>query len=285
MLRYLLVLAVAVPVLFAADTSLKEGVGGLIRQRQWAEAEAMLDKVIAAEPRNAEAWSYLGQIHLERNEAEKSVDTMERAAALDPKNSRYQRMLGDAYGLSALKAGLFSKLGWATKCKAAYDKAVELDPTSIHARLSLMEFCRQAPGFIGGGLPKAYEQAAEIKKLDSARGRQAYAGLYVSEKKYPEAFGLYEEVLRDHPGDDEALYEIGRLSATSGEHLDRGLAALEELLRHAGKANNAPANTQIARILERKGDKPGARKAYETALTGNPAFVPALEGLRKLNGT
>ena len=49
-------------------------------------------------------------------------------------------------------------------------KAIELDPKNIRARNSAMEFCRQAPGFLGGGMDKAYEQATEIKKLDPVRG-------------------------------------------------------------------------------------------------------------------
>ena len=81
------------------------------------------------------------------------------------------------------------------------------------------------------------------------------------------------------------MYNIGRIAALSGEQLDRGLATLRELLSHAEKAHDARANTRIGNILEKKGDKPGAKAAYETALVGDPKFVQALEALRKLNET
>ena len=97
----------------------------------------------------------------------------EKATTLDSTKSEYFLQLGSAYGLSATKAGLFAKVGFAKKCKAAFDKAVELDPTSINARWSVMEFCRQAPGFLGGGRVAAYVQAAAIKRLDPRRGRAA----------------------------------------------------------------------------------------------------------------
>ena len=285
MLRYFILLVLAALPAFAANSPLHEQVTALFKQHQWSDAQVLLEKATAAEPNNAEAWFYLGQSFLFRNDADNSVPALEKAAVLAPNNSIYQCYLGDAYGLSALKGGLFAKLGWANKCKAAYDKAVTLDPKNIRARVSVMEFCRQAPSFLGGGMDKAYEQAAEIQKLDPARGRKAYAGLYVSENKYAPAFALYEAALKEKPGDEDSLYNIGRLAVISGEQTDRGLGTLRELLTHPGNANDAPAQTAIGNLLEKKGDKAGARAAYEAALVGDPKFVQALEALRKLNQT
>lgn len=285
MLRFLFLVTMSALPALAADNALHDHIVELFKHREWAEAQTLLEKVTVEEPNNAEAWHFLGQTYLARNDAEKSVPLLEKAVALAPANSEYQRILGDAYGLSALKAGLFAKLSWAKKCKAAYDKSVELDPRNIRARVSLMDFCRQAPGFIGGGMDKAYAQAAEIKQLDPVRGRQAYSTLYAAEQKYPEAFALYEEALREKPGDDDALYNIGRLAALSGQQLDRGLEALRELLSHEGRAHDARAQTRLGNILEKKNDKAGARAAYQAALEGDPKFTQAMEALRKLNET
>lgn len=285
MRRALLLFGLIVIPGFAIDQAVSDQVTELFKQRRWSEAQTLLEKITATEPNTAQAWFFLGQALLAQNNAEKAVPALEKAAELDPAKSEYQVILGDAYGLTALKAGLFAKMAWAKKCKAAYDKAIELDPKNIRARSSAMEFCQQAPGFLGGGMDKAYEQAAEIKKLDGVRGRQAYATLYVAEKKYPEAFAIYEDVLREKPGDDDALYNIGRLAAISGQQLDRGLETLKELVSHPGREKDARAQTRIGNILEKKGDKSGAKTAYETALIGDPKFVQALEALRKLNAS
>lgn len=283
MLRTLLLLALtaALPA-FAADQATRDEVARLLTQRQWTEAQALLEKVVAAEPGNAEAWNSLAQTFLARSDPAGAVSASEKATALDASNSGYFLQLGHAYGLSAVKAGLFSKVGFANKCKAAYDKAVELDPKNINARWSLMEYCRQAPGFMGGGMDKAYAQAAEIRTLDARRGRAAYASLYSAEKRFSEAFALYEEVLREKPDDDDALFAIGRLAARSGEQLDRGLAALRQLALHPDRASDARLPTFIGNILEKQGDKPGAQAAYEAALAIDPKFTQALEALRKL---
>jgi tetratricopeptide (TPR) repeat protein len=282
MLRYLLALAFVTLPALAVDQALRDEVAQLGRERRWAEARTLLEQITTSTPADAEAWSLLGQVHLALGAHDKAVTAAEKATALDATKSDYFLQLGTAYGLSAGKAGLFAKLGFARRCKAAYDKAVELDPANINARWSLMEFYRQAPAMVGGGLPGAYAQAEEIKKIDPRRGRAAYASLYSAEKKYAEAFALYDEVLREKPGDDDALFQIGRLAARSGEQLDRGLESLRELVSREGRPGDARSHTLIGNILEKKGDKPAAKSAYETALAIDPQFTQAIESLRKL---
>lgn len=282
MLRALLLLALAALPAFAVEPVVREQVAELFNQRRWVEAQAILEKITVAEPADAEAWSFLGQTFLARHEGEKAAAALEHAARLEPAKSGHQLQLGHAYGLAATKAGLLGKLSYARKCKAAYEQAVELDPANLNARWSLMEFCRQAPGIAGGGIELAYAQAAEIKKIDPRRGRAAYASLYSHEKKFTEAIALYDEVLRETPGDPDALYHFGRLAAQTGQHLDRGLAALREIVAQPDRKNDARVHTFIGNILERQGDKPGAQAAYEAALAGDPRYTQAIEALRKL---
>jgi len=286
MLRLLLASLVLVSSVFAADQALRDQVDTLFKQRQWPEAQAVLEKAAAAAPQDAETRALLGQAYLARGSNEEAVASLEKATALDPKSSNYQRLLGDAYGASAIKAGLFGKISFARKCKAAFDKAVELDPKNIDARWSVMEYCRQAPAVAGGGMEGAYAQAEEIRKLDPNRGRVALASLYVSEKKMVEAFGLFDEALAADPNDYAALYQLGRLCAMTGQRLDQGLELLRRCLTMtppAGQPGPAPVNWRIGNLLEKKGDAAGARAAYEAAIAADPSFVRAIEDLRKLN--
>lgn len=269
----------------AAEPALRDRIATLVQEHHWAAAQPLLEKAVAAEPADAAAHFYLGLALLNQDQAENSITTLEKAVALAPANSEYARTLGDAYGATAQRAGLFSKLGWAKKCKAAYEKAVALDPKNLSARFSLMGYCREAPGIAGGGMDQAYGQAAEIKKLDPAQGRRAYASLYVSEKKFSEAFALYEDALKDAPDDYEALYALGRIAAITGEHLDQGMEVLRKSLSltpPAGQPGHAPAHWRLGNILEKKGDKPAARAAYEVALKIDPDFKEARASLKKL---
>jgi len=269
----------------AADSALREQVTALFGQHQWAEAQALLEQAVAAAPDNAEAYFYLGQCQLSRGDAKTAVLSFEKATTLAPANSEYVRLLGDSYGLTAGKAGVFAKLGWAKKCKAAYEKSVALDPTNITARWSVMDYCRQAPALFGGGIDGAYVQAAEIKKLDPVRGRRAYAIVYTTDKKYSEAFAVYEDVLKETPDDYEVLYQLGKLADTTGLELERGLAALRKCLTlpSTDSRGYVPAQWRIGNILAQKGDQAGARIAYDTALKLNPKFTEAIASLKKLN--
>lgn len=257
----------------------------LYNQRKNAEAKAAFEKLAAADTKNAEVWHFLGQVAIRADDPETAAKHHEKAVALDPANSNYHLRLGDAYGRSAQKAGIFSKMGLAGKCRTAYEKAVALDPKNIDARFSLMGFYQQAPGIAGGGTDKAMMQAQEIKKLDPARGRQAIAGVYAADKKYDLAFAEYEEVLKATPNDYGALFQTGRLAAISGERLDHGLKVLQQCLAMTapeGQPPHAAAHWRIGFILEKKGDKAGARAAYEASLKLDPKFPQAIESLKKL---
>lgn len=248
-------------------------------------AQAAFEKLAAANPENANILFYLGRLALQRSDHEAAVKHLEKAVALAPDDSRFHQRLGDAYGIAAQKAGLFSKLSLAGKCRAEYEKAVELDPQSLDARFALLGFYQQAPGIAGGGMDKAHAQAREIRKLDASRGRQAVAGLYIAEKKYAEAFAEFDAVLEETPGDYAALYQTGRLAAISGERLDQGLAALRKCLEQTVPENqpgHAPAHWRIGNILEKQNDKAGARAAYEASLKVDPNFPQAIESLKKL---
>src|ERR1019366_5112550 len=122
----------------------------------------------------------------------------------------------------------------------------------------------QAPGIAGGGSDKAAAEAAVIKKLDAARGRQAFAALYVADKKYDLAFAEFDEALKLSPDDYAALYQLGRLAAVSGQFLDRGLASLRRCLELTPPPNtpgHAAAQWRIGNLLEKKSDPAGARAA------------------------
>lgn len=265
----------------AAFTSAVE----LYRQRQPLEAQLAFEALAAANPDNADVQFYLGRLALQRDDHEKAIAYLEKAVGLSPNDSRFHHRLGDAYGRAAQKASLFSRMGFAGKCKTAYEKAVELDGRNLDARQSLMQFYLQAPGIAGGSSEKALDQAQAIKQLDASRGRFAIASVYAADKKYDLAFAEFGEVLKTAPDDYAALFQTGRLAALSGQRLDEGLTDLHRCLTQTppqGQPPLAAVHWRIGNILEKKGDKAGARASYEAALLADPKFPQAIESLKKL---
>ena len=260
-------------------------VRGLLRDHKLTEAESAANALVTANPVEPEAYLLVGSVCIAKGDADGAVAAYEKATELAPKNGDYQRQLGDAYGFAAQKASGFGKFGFAKKCRLAYEKAVELAPANLDARSSLLMYYQNAPGLMGGGVDKAYAQAAEIKKIDPARGRLAYASVYTADKKYDQALAEFDAVLRSSPDDYAALYQVGKLAAVSGQYLDRGIEALRKCLTltpPTATPGHDAANWRLGNLWEKKGDKAAARAAYQAALAVNPSFPQAIDSLKKL---
>jgi tetratricopeptide (TPR) repeat protein len=172
----------------------------------------------------------------------------------------------------------------ANRGRDAMIRSLELNPDNLQAREGLMQFYSQAPWPVGS-TSKAYAQAEEIRKRDPIRGLTSLITLKSGEKKYADAAELCESALKQNPDNYLALYQIGRLASTTGENLDRGLVTLRrclELTPPPNQPGHSGAHFRIGVILEKKGDKPAARVAYEAALKLDPKMKLALDALAKL---
>jgi tetratricopeptide (TPR) repeat protein len=287
--------------------------------RRFEEARKFFAPYAAAHPRDADAAYYLGRTLLGLRKTDEAVDWLEKAAKLAPRRSDVYLSLARAYGRAAQEASLLRKPGLAKNAHAAWLKAVELDPENLDARDDLVTFYLVAPGFMGGSVDKAREQAGEIAKRDAARGAIARANiamnqkdpaaaerivqealakhpgdqrlrnslglLYQSQKRWDAAFEVYEAMVAADPNDWNALYQIGRTAALSGTHLERGAAALQRYLAHPPEPDAPPlanAHYRLGMVYEKQGNKAAARAEYQAAIKLDPKLDDAREALKKL---
>ena len=101
---------------------------------------------------------------------------------MNDKSSVHHLWLANALGDQAEHANKLKLPFLARRMKWEFEKAVELDPTSIDARHGLIQFYSQAPGVMGGSMDKAKEQAREIEKLNAMRGHFEMARLLERDK-------------------------------------------------------------------------------------------------------
>jgi tetratricopeptide (TPR) repeat protein len=291
----------------------------LFEGRRFEEARKFFEAYAARSPRDADAALYLGRTYLGLRKTDPAVEWLEKAAALAPASSEKQLWLGRGYGAAALNANLFSAAGLAKKAKAAFDKAVALDPANLDARDDLILFHLQAPGFMGGSVDKAREEAAEIRKRDAVRGRVALARillqqkdaagaerelkaavqespanprgrlslgqLYASQERWNDAFDAFEALLKADPDNWDALYQLGRTGAVSGQRLDRAAECLKRYVGHTPGSQEAPpanAHFRLGMVYEKKGDKPRARAEYQEAVRLDPSLEDAKKALAKV---
>jgi tetratricopeptide (TPR) repeat protein len=282
-----------------------------------AEAVKLLEAINEESKEYAEAQFYLGRIAYDKKEYDDASDYFEEATEANEKNSLYFEWLGNTYGMIARDANVMRQGFLAPKMKDAWEKAVALDPKNIGARLSLIEFYMQAPGFMGGSVDKAVETAKQIIKLDAARGHRALAGIYDREKKtaeaekeyiamvaadattlpilinfyiikndYDKAFKLVDVEIQKKPDDMLMQYQYAKLSALSGKNLDRGEQYLKKYFTYTPKENepsHAGAYMRLGMIYEKRGNKAEAKKNYQTALQLDKKLKEAEDGLGRVS--
>ncbi len=99
----------------------------------------------------------------------------------------YHLWLGREYGQKASSVNPLSAASLAKKTKNEFEQAVKLDPANVQARADLSEYYTDAPSFMGGGLDKARDQAAQVAKYDEATSHWILAIVAEKEKNYTEA--------------------------------------------------------------------------------------------------
>ena len=249
---------------------------------------------------------------------DEAVSAFERAVALDPTSSLYHLWLGHAYSRQLRTAGFLRQPFIARRSGEAYHMAVKLDPTSIDAAEGRLEFLLGAPGIVGGGVDKARAEAARIATLDAYRGAMADARIAEHEKQWPEAERRYRSLMVEYPDRtaavdalvtmlqnakrfDEAftivddrlarlpdetasLYNLGRLSAISGQHLERGEVALRRFLTFTTTDPVRQSNThyRLGMIKEKMGNAQAAAAEYQAAIDLFPRHEPAAAALKKI---
>jgi tetratricopeptide (TPR) repeat protein len=243
----------------------------------------------------------------------------ERAVSLDPNNATYHLWLGREYGRKAADANPLTAAGLARKAKNEFERAVQLDPANVPARLDLAQYYTEAPAIMGGGLDKARDQAAQMLKYDPSKSHLVLARVAVKERQYGEAEAQFRAAILSakNPADMwlqlAAFYrQRGRLddmqSAVQSAMTQPGKPAesyfdaakelylgsrnlfaarqyLQQYLSSGGLVESAPAfraHYMIGQLNEKMGNSGAAVTEYEASIAMASGFVPARKALGRV---
>jgi len=176
-----------------SQTKFEKGVR-LFDDGKYTQSKPLFLDVVKEDPRNSEAYYYLGVLTI-NSDYDAAIDYLENAVDLNGTVAKYHLMLGNAYGVKAQRAGIFSKLGAASNCKEQYLMAISLDPKYTEARMNLTEYYLQAPGIIGGSVKKALAESDTIKTYDSYAGYLAEARVHEYQKEKVQQEECYRKAI------------------------------------------------------------------------------------------
>jgi tetratricopeptide (TPR) repeat protein len=310
---------VAAMMALAAAASAQSGGIASFDAHRYVDAQRELEAAVRDHPNDARTHQYLGRIALHETRFRDAITHLERAAELEPSLAEHRLWLGRAYGQLAVRSSFTRKFGLAKRARGALERAVELDPSSIDARASLLQFYLLAPGLVGGSTSKARAQAAEIAKQSAFRGALARAWVAEDRKDYDQAareyrdaiarepdslisywglsqlwqrgerfdssFALMDDVIQRSPDAMPAYYYYGRASSLSGQNLPEAVRALERYLAydpHEGDPPRSSAHYRLGLVYERMGDREKAKREFEASLRLEPTRDEVKVALRRV---
>jgi len=282
------------------------------------EAITELNGRLSSAPADAESSNLLCRAYFALEDWNRAESSCRKAASLDPDNSRFHLWLGRVYGEKADRANFLAAAGLAGKVRGEFERAVQLSPKDVDARLDLAEFYLAAPGIVGGGEQKARQQAQFIATVNPAREHWVYARIAEQKKDTATAEREYHQYIDLSQGDAEAWLNLAlflrrqkrfdemeqaivKLSQAPMPKLDVLVEASQMLYRAgrnypfatqllnrylaAGPVEAAPAfkaHHQLGMLLERQGDKAGAAREYRASLALVRNFSMAQQALNRV---
>lgn len=243
----------------------------------------------------------------------------ERAVILRPEDSSYHLWLAREYGEKAANSNPLTAAGIARKAKNEFERAVQLDPSSVEARLDLAEYYTEAPAIMGGGLDKARDQAAQVAKHNPAKSRLILARIAEKEKRFPEAESQFRQAISGAQDPSEYWLELAEFYRLRGRTDDMQKAVqtalaqpgrpaevyfdaanelylgnrdfpdailyLQKYLTSGGLVEGAPAfraHYLLGQIYEKMGQAPAAVSEYQASLALASGFDRARKALNHL---
>lgn len=181
---------------------------------EYARAIELLNR----EPATPQTLQLLGQSYIMLGEFKKATDTLDKAASLDPADSMILTWLARAWGRRAETSFALNAVGYATKSREEFERAVALDPMNREAMNDLFDYYMSAPSMLGGGTDKAHNLLPALAKCDPDSVYSAEARLAEQQKQFDVAESRLRQAVRAVPGKVGQVLNLARFLARRGRY-------------------------------------------------------------------
>jgi Flp pilus assembly protein TadD len=217
---------------------------GAMQRNDFAAAEALLQKAVAAKPSDYRAWFDLGYVYNATQRRSEAIDAYRKAVAAKPDVFESNLNLGLLLAKNGDNAEAAKYLQGATQLKpddhpeaalsrawqalgrveeftnpqqalAAHAEAAKLSPKDPEPHLAAATLLRKQNDLDGAA--REYETATELDPTSNA----ALAGLvdiYIAQKKYPAAEAILRKLLASDPQNSTAHTQLARVLSAEGKN-------------------------------------------------------------------
>src|SRR5271165_1713877 len=196
---------------------------------QRTEYRSALDILLPLSPKSAAVYALIGKTYYLDGQYKNSTTYSDKAVAEDSLNSSYYDWLGKAFGRRAEQSSFLTALAYARKTRESFEKAVVLDEANLEALGDLFEYYLEAPGMVGGGIDKAENVAARIRRQNEAEGHYVLARIAEKRKDAPTAEREYRTAMQLAPADIGRVIDLAAFLSKQGRYQES-----EELFDLAG---------------------------------------------------
>lgn len=226
----------------------------LLQKQQYSQAEEKLQTIVTQQADNPQAWFDLGFAQSHQGKTTEAIASYKKATQLDPKWFEAQQNLGLALAksgdlsaaASALKTAVTLKpivggqqalaAAWLSLAQvteenapqeslAAYQKAVELDPTNPDAQLGSARMAEHV-----GNTAAAEQQYLKLAAAGNNDSIERLIGLYLKQKRFADAESWLHKYISANPQNSAAQLQLGKLQAAEGK-TQEAIATLEPLYK------------------------------------------------------
>lgn len=148
---------------------------------------------------------------LEAKDAKRAVALAEQAVEADPERSELHENLGHAYATRMGEVSFMHQALISGKLRGAYERAIELDPDNLGARIGLARYFTYAPAIAGGGRSNAEAQAAQIKGRHPFLGALEYGNIAQQFDDSAGALAAYAEAAAIQPDNADVQERLGAM--------------------------------------------------------------------------
>ncbi len=269
-----------------------------MQKNDFAAAEPLLQKAVAAKPDDYRAWFDLGYVYNATNRLPEAIEAYRKSVAAKPEVFESNLNLGLLLARQGQNAEAAKYLKAATQLKptahpdealarawqalgrvgesldpqqalAAYAEASKLDPGNPELHISAAALLEKQ-----NNLDAAARELQTAADLDpkSQQVISALANVYIKQKKYPEAEAALRKLLAADPQDSNARVQLGRVLAEQGKN-DEAAQELQKGLQ--ANSNDGRAALELGTLYV-KADKYGeAEQQFRIAVKAMPKDAEA----------